>query len=204
MSDRSVASRDAILDAAERLMADRGYDGASIAAIRAASGLPASSIYWHFGSKNGLLAAVMERGVKRWFASLPAWDDALDADGQADPDRMREMLRALAGALKRNPEFLRLFYVLALGHRDDADVRALVRSVRQDATERWREVMARLVAADVPAVRRGELIERLTTLSVAVADGAFVAASVDETDIERLVAELAIIIPAVVGAELGG
>src|SRR6266496_2327682 len=54
-------SQDRILDAAERLVAERGYTAASISLISKASGLPASSIYWHFGSKEGLLAAVVER-----------------------------------------------------------------------------------------------------------------------------------------------
>lgn len=48
---------------ASRLMATRGYDGTSISALAKSSGLPASSIYWHFGSKEGVLKAVMERGA---------------------------------------------------------------------------------------------------------------------------------------------
>jgi len=44
-------SRTAILDAALQLMSETGYDGTSVAKIAQKSGLPASSIYWHFGSK---------------------------------------------------------------------------------------------------------------------------------------------------------
>jgi AcrR family transcriptional regulator len=64
-------SRELILDATERLMATRGYAATSISDIRNACGLPPSSIYWHFGSKEGVLAAVMERGADRFFAAIP-------------------------------------------------------------------------------------------------------------------------------------
>ena len=64
-------SRGLILDTTERLMGTRGYAATSISDICKACGLPASSIYWHFGSKDGVLAAVMERGAARFFAAIP-------------------------------------------------------------------------------------------------------------------------------------
>ena len=45
------ASRRRILDAATEIAAERGYEGTGIAAVSAKSGLPASSIYWHFTDK---------------------------------------------------------------------------------------------------------------------------------------------------------
>src|SRR5215212_8700604 len=73
---QGVASRELILDATERLMATKGYAATSISDIRNACGLPPSSIYWHFGSKEGVLAAVMERGADRFFAAIPASEGA--------------------------------------------------------------------------------------------------------------------------------
>ena len=71
---RGARSREAVLDAAERLIADQGYDAATIAALVDEAGLPASSIYHYFGSKQGVLLAVMERGAERYFASLPDFE----------------------------------------------------------------------------------------------------------------------------------
>ncbi|WP_409463632.1 TetR/AcrR family transcriptional regulator [Amycolatopsis sp. GA6-003] len=65
-------SREAILDAAERLMMRNGYDKTSIARICRESGFPVGSLYHHFGSKSALLSQVMERVSHRFFASLPA------------------------------------------------------------------------------------------------------------------------------------
>src|SRR6202049_5221452 len=68
---RGVRSRELVLAAAERLMAEHGYDAASVAALKEAAGIPMSSIYHYFGSKDGVLLAVMERGSKRLVADLP-------------------------------------------------------------------------------------------------------------------------------------
>ena len=50
-------SREKILDAAERLLSQRGYTGTTISQLSKDSGLPVASIYWHFNNKVGVLAA---------------------------------------------------------------------------------------------------------------------------------------------------
>ncbi|MBY4128162.1 TetR/AcrR family transcriptional regulator [Rhodococcus fascians] len=59
---QSETTRNDILDAADQLMTERGFQGTSIAEICTTSKLPNGSVYRHFQNKNGLLAAVMERG----------------------------------------------------------------------------------------------------------------------------------------------
>ena len=125
-------SRELILDATERLMATRGYAATSMSDIRKACGLPPSSIYWHFGSKEGVLAAVMERGADRFFASIPIWDQA---DVPAE-QRSERQLTVLAGLQSQHPDFLRLFYMLSLERSDDPAVARVVRRVRDTAIER--------------------------------------------------------------------
>jgi AcrR family transcriptional regulator len=53
-------TRDAILAAARKLFAERGYDGASMRAIAAEAGVDASLVVHFFGSKAGLLVAAIE------------------------------------------------------------------------------------------------------------------------------------------------
>ena len=84
---RGERSREAVLDAAERVMAERGYEAATVASLVEEAGVPASSIYHYFGSKEGVLLAVMERGAERFFEALP--DVGRRAGSQA------EHLRAL-------------------------------------------------------------------------------------------------------------
>lgn len=58
-------SRRRILDAAEELFAERGFDRTSFVDIAKRSGISRGSIPWHFKNKNGLVMAVVERVIQR-------------------------------------------------------------------------------------------------------------------------------------------
>jgi AcrR family transcriptional regulator len=176
------SSRELILDAAEQLLATRGYAATAISDIRKACGLPASSIYWHFGSKEGVLAAVMERGAQRFFAAIPRHGDtsaALDVEVQ---------LAATAKLLAEHPVFLRLVYLLALERTDDRAVGAAVRRVRDTAAAGFRVAIATLLPPDVPQDKAARVLSELTALAMAISDGVFIADHVepDVTDVERM------------------
>lgn len=59
-----VAARDTkerILDAAEKLFADFGFDGTSMRAVTGEAGVNLAAAHYHFGSKEALLTAVLAR-----------------------------------------------------------------------------------------------------------------------------------------------
>jgi len=56
-----MATRIRILDAAERLFAERGYHAASLRAITAEAGVNLAAVNYHFHSKDALLKAVLVR-----------------------------------------------------------------------------------------------------------------------------------------------
>ena len=59
---RGVGTRERILDAAERLMADRGIAGVSLNEINTAAGQRnTAALHYHFGGRDGLLRAIMQR-----------------------------------------------------------------------------------------------------------------------------------------------
>jgi TetR/AcrR family acrAB operon transcriptional repressor len=90
----SGESRDRILAAAAELFADRGYRQTTFADVAERSGISRGSIPWHFGSKEGLLLAVLERSVLELQPDLenpPAPGAAAEVDG----DRMTQALGAL-------------------------------------------------------------------------------------------------------------
>ncbi len=169
-------SRELILEATERLMATRGYAATSISDIRKACGLPPSSIYWHFGSKEGVLAAVMERGAQRFFAAIPS---------EASAERQLSVLTDLQA---QHPDFLRLFYMLSLERSDDPAVAEVVRSVRDTAITRFRDAIGNLMPADTPAATADRVVAELTAFAVALSDGVFFADHLepDTTDVERM------------------
>src|SRR4051794_1177342 len=158
-------SRALILDATERLMATRGFAATSISDICKACGLPASSIYWHFGSKEGVLAAVMDRGATPFFAAIPQRGGAA---------RVAERLAATAGLLAQHPDFLRLFYLLSLERTDDATVAAVVRRVRDTAIAGFRDAIVELLPANVASAKADRVVDELTAMAVALSDGAFI------------------------------
>ncbi|MGO9935298.1 MAG: TetR/AcrR family transcriptional regulator, partial [Steroidobacteraceae bacterium] len=61
MSRPKRTTKDKLMDAAEKLFARRGFHGASLRDITAAAGVDLALVNYHFGSKYGLLGAVMER-----------------------------------------------------------------------------------------------------------------------------------------------
>ena len=58
-------SRRRILDAAEKLFAEKGFERTSFVDIARESGISRGSIPWHFKSKDGLLIAVVDRLTQR-------------------------------------------------------------------------------------------------------------------------------------------
>src|SRR5436305_13595894 len=59
-----TSTRDAILDAAERCFADRGFAGVSMREIATEAGLRnQASLYHHFADKRALYEAALARGV---------------------------------------------------------------------------------------------------------------------------------------------
>ena len=173
-------SREQILDATEKLMATRGYAATSISDIRKACGLPPSSIYWHFGSKEGVLAAVMERGAKRFFAAIPSWDEV-----HGNPEAR---LTGAAGLLAQHPDFLRLFYMLSLERNNDPAVADVVRRVRDTAIAGFSDAIRHLLPEDTRPAKAKRVVADLTAFAVAYSDGVFFAGHLEPetTDVPRM------------------
>jgi len=68
MSSRALQAertRQQILETAQRLFAEHGYDATSIQMIADEMGLTKAAVYYHFRAKSDMLHAVMEPGVRR-------------------------------------------------------------------------------------------------------------------------------------------
>jgi AcrR family transcriptional regulator len=182
---RGSRSREAVLDAAERLMAEHGYEAATVAALVEEAGVPPSSIYHYFGSKEGVLLAVMERGAERFFESLPITERRR---GSQDA-HLHAVVEAVCTSLERNPDFLRLLVVMATQPVDAAgdEVRRVVNRVRDMALSRLREQMEIVFGVDVA----GAAADQLARFAFAVFDGAFVASQASrEAHLRGLLSQL--------------
>lgn len=90
-------TRTQILDAAERLFAERGFRGTSIRAITDLAGANLAAVGYHFGSKAELLAAVARRVIEPINAAQGAGLDRLLA---RNPEpAVIDLVEAFAGPL---------------------------------------------------------------------------------------------------------
>jgi len=171
-------SRQRILDAATEVATERGYDGTTISLVSKKSGLPPTSIYWHFTDKDDLIAAVIERSYQRWLTALEL------PGSEAAPTLARELGTPVAKALLDAPDFLRLGLMLALEHRPvEPRAREMFLRVRDNAFDRF----AQIVRDAAPGLDEDK-VRLLTTYALAGADGLFIAREVggDSVDLIRL------------------
>jgi TetR/AcrR family transcriptional regulator len=106
-------SRRAILIAATRLFAERGYDATSLADVGAAAGLSRQAPAYFFGSKDELYAAVLqelfaerERELVPAFAPLHRW--AKGDDDRPLKNVLGDAVDAYLDFLQSHPEFVSL------------------------------------------------------------------------------------------------
>ena len=166
---RGARSREAVLDAAERLIAEHGYEAATVSALVEESGVPASSVYHYFGSKEGVLLAVMERGAKRYLAEVPAFGRRIGSR----QEHLRVLVETAGSLLDRHPDFLRILVVMAAQPMSagEGEVHRVVNRVRELALQRLREQMEIVFALDPESVSA----DHLARFALAAFDGAFVA-----------------------------
>jgi AcrR family transcriptional regulator len=184
---RGARSREAVLDAAERLIAEHGYEAATVAALVEQAGIPASSVYHYFGSKEGVLLAVMQRGAERFFTQLPGFDRRIGSR----QEHLRVLVETVGSLLDRHPDFLRILVVMAAqpSSAAEGEVHRVVNRVREMALERLREQMEIVFALDPER----DPADHLARFALAAFDGAFVAR---QSNPELTIAELLEHLPA--------
>jgi TetR/AcrR family transcriptional regulator len=107
-------SREAILDAAEQVFAEHGFDGARIDAIAKTAGYNKSLIFQYYGDKLKLYAEVMKRADEqtRWIQTQ-ALSALLEAETNPNQETIGVLLRSYIGAyydyLLEHPQIMRVF-----------------------------------------------------------------------------------------------
>jgi len=102
---KAEATRQSILEAAARIFRRDGYAAARLTDIAAEIGMKAGSLYYHFGSREALVEAVMQAGTRRSHQAVLETLAALPAD---------------AGALERLEAAIERHLVMVLAQEDIA------------------------------------------------------------------------------------
>jgi AcrR family transcriptional regulator len=107
-------AQEAILNAAEEVFAEHGFDGARIDAIAKASGYNSSLLFHYFGDKLGLYAEVVKRADReitafqgRMFAPMLE-DETIATDAQAFKVLLETIVTALFDYLAAHPRLMRM------------------------------------------------------------------------------------------------
>ncbi|MDH6522719.1 AcrR family transcriptional regulator [Streptomyces sp. SAI-135] len=173
-----LSSREVILNAARSLIGEKGYDGMAISDLSSKSGLPPSSIYYHFGNKFGVLAALLERTFEELHALFP---NPSSFDGLAPLERLEAWFSAACSSLDRRPDYLRLLVAISVGpHKDVEAVQRIVRRIRDYAYKSWVEALTPIFASDGDEDAK-VLVDELAVLGRAMTDGFSVMNSFDNS-----------------------
>jgi len=144
-------TKDRLLDAAERLFAERGFSGTTMRAVTQAAGVSVSAANYHFGSKDALLAATIGRVVvpvnQARFERLAALEQAA-GDGPLD---LEEVLDAfLRPAIEKRGEAFRQVAARLFSDPPEVVV-ALKKEHFGDVSDRFVPALARALPGSDPS-----------------------------------------------------
>ena len=180
---QGLRSRDSLLRAATRQFAERGFSATSIDDVCRDAGVVKSAVYWHFDSKEGLLAAVLEE-------TATAWIDGILASVQQTGDPRERLSRAIAGMrdlVEKRPALLRLLQSMLLERTgESAETRAVLLRVFDRARTALTDGIAEVIGVRPPG------LETVAALVLASLDGIFLQHQLrrDPGELDRLFGEL--------------
>ena len=183
---RPTVTKEKILDAAEALFMEHGFEATSLRTITAAAAVNLAAVNYHFGSKEELFQAVLTRRLDPMNQERVALLTRLEREAAPAPlpcDRILSAMFIPALKLARDPErggknFLRL---LGRAYADPAPF------IRRFLAEQYAVMIARFKAAfarALPELPRKELSWRLHFIMGALSY------TLAGTDALRLIAEL--------------
>src|ERR1700724_4462223 len=150
-------SRNAILDAAEEIFAENGFDGARIDAIAAASGYNKSLIFHYFDDKLGLYTAVLKR-IDQQGNELQAImltpllaDESLTSDAGKFRTFVQIVIRWIFDYMVENPRVLRMIiWEAAEGWKT---IKKIASQFNTDDVEMFRQLLSK--AQEAGLIRPG-------------------------------------------------
>jgi AcrR family transcriptional regulator len=187
--DPADTTRDRLLDTAERLFAEHGYQATTMRAVTTEAAANIAAVNYHFGSKQALLEAVVHRALGPVVQERRARLDALEEEPSVEAivDAIVGPLLERLGAEPDDSRVIRLVGRLLVD--PDPEMRALVKAEVADAEKHQLGLLERAL----PDVPREELWLRMRSMFAVVGahlSGAFDSAPVCPPDCDELRARL--------------
>ena len=155
-------TRTRILDAAEELFMQHGFEGTSMRLLTAKAGVNLAAVNYHFGSKHALIEAVFRRRLDPMNVERIAELDKLEADTTRTPSP-EAIIRAFVGAESapdRGRQGRRRNFIRLLGRtytEPNKLVRQLIGQMYAPAMQRYKAALERAL----PQMPREELVWRM-------------------------------------------
>jgi AcrR family transcriptional regulator len=168
--------------AAVELFAERGYAATGISELCARAGVAKTALYWHFESKEGLLAEVMESIGTSWIEQIrkAAYQEGLPEQ------RIARLVEEWRRILLEQPELLRLPMIAGLEQGDSRRAQKALRTIWQRAERALVEGIEDTVGTELADV------DLLAHTVFALLQGAMLRQIVDpdEAQLDRVLQEL--------------
>ncbi|MDG4795983.1 TetR/AcrR family transcriptional regulator [Micromonospora sp. WMMD1082] len=166
------ARRAQLIEVTIELVADRGYAGASLAAIAESAGITKAAVLYHFPTKAAVVRAAHEHALSALVTDVASAVEAADAaDGPA------AYVRSMVGHLREHPRHTRMI-IQAMVH-DDGE---------HDPAERWRPLARLIATARQARGLAGDSDVRTTAIIVGGAIDAIVAEQLHDPDYDTVAA----------------
>jgi TetR/AcrR family transcriptional regulator len=140
--DPAGETRNRLLCCAVQIFDRKGYASASVREIAELAGVAKPALYYYFGSKEGVLVAILEEAARE-FAETVA--DAAARTGSA-LERVQALCRDMLGLFERNVPVVRVAHTMFYGPRDEVpaydvtrfeqDLRQAIQRIVEDGQQR--------------------------------------------------------------------
>ena len=158
LKDRQREERERlILEAAEELLAEKGYHEMSIDEIAARVGVSKGTVYLHFSSKEELVLAQLVRGMQRFVQSA----DVVLASGAAPIEKLRSLMELIYGqAFRERSQFFTSVY-------ENPDLRNRLMERKREFHQQWESLTQRVSQVFDEGKSRGDFDVSIPTAVMA-------------------------------------
>jgi AcrR family transcriptional regulator len=160
--EQAAATRQEILEAAQRLFERQGYTATTMAAIAAEAGVALKTVYIAFETKSGVLRALWNLRLRGDEDEAPVGERRWYLEVVEEPDPARKLRMAARASREVKLRIAPLLEVIRSAAPTDPDIQALWKRIGTEFHSNQRVIVESL--ADKKALRRGLDVARATDI----------------------------------------